>query len=148
MQDIKEKAVKVMAQHQDLERRTNRILGMVTTAFGWDELARELGEVYDVLTEHFELEGQGGYMQNVREALPVRASVVEELEHAHEHLEETLRAIRKECARATDRQRIRDLFQQWLGDLVTHEEAENRLCLEAFGELKADGASLRQSLSR
>jgi hypothetical protein len=136
MDNLKQKALQVIAQHEELERRTDRVLGMLTSSFDWAALGRELGEIYDLITEHFELEGQGGYMQGVREALPVRSAAVEELERAHEGLEETLRAIRRETAKAADAGRVRELFQQWLADLVTHEEAENRLCEEAFGKLR------------
>ena len=133
--DVKQKALEVMEQHRELERRTQRVLGMLTSSIDWKELGRELGEIYDLITEHFELEGRGGYMQDVREALPVRSQAIEELERAHDDLEETLRAIRRECGKAEDAARVRELFQQWLGDMVGHEEAENRLYDEAFGKL-------------
>lgn len=135
MEDIKEKAVKVMAQHAALERHTGRVLGLVSGRFDWIELAAELAALYDIVTDHFELEGRGGYMHDVRDALPGRGSALDELEHAHVMLEETLREIRMECARAVDEERVRELFQRWLDRLVAHEEAENRLCYEAFGAL-------------
>ncbi len=132
-EDLRKHALKIIDQHLELERRSRYIVALLDAEPAWDDLTQELGGLFDVMSDHFELEGKGGYMKDVAVKLPHRSRKLEELEAAHDRLSASLDRVRLECAARRDWKGVRDLFQAWCGDLMEHEDAENALAEEAFG---------------
>lgn len=132
-QDLRRRALAIIDQHLELEQRTGRVARMLTESLDWDALGTELAELFDVMSGHFVLEGQGGYMKEIGEKLPHRSEHMRQLERAHGILEETLRQIRLACGERRDPAAVKALFDRWRSDLQAHEAAENSLAEEAFG---------------
>ncbi len=95
------------------------------------ELRQRMENVVSLVTCHFALEEEGGYLIAVRERRPEMAQRIDQLKAQHETLSETIRELMSsEITR--DPSLVRQSLQAWIQNMREHERLENELVLTAF----------------
>lgn len=119
-------------QHEDLNRETNRLIGLATHDFDWFDLDVELAKLERTLVRHFTLEEEGGYLREVEQIAPNEKPLIQRLEQSHQALREKLRELRHLAVDKKDKEGVRGAVLDWLDLLARHEAAENRLVQITF----------------
>ncbi len=126
----------IRQEHERLAALRRRLQEEVAAfCSSWTSLREELRVFKDHLRRHFELEEEGGFMEEVVRRWPHTASQVEALRAEHERLLREAEALLETSGRATEGQPMdawvatcRRLFSA----IREHEWKENRLIQEAF----------------
>jgi hypothetical protein len=99
---------------------------------GEAELHSRLEATRKLVSEHFRLEEQNGYMNTIRNRDPRFDRIIDQLADEHRELTEGLhRLIEKAATREAD-PLYRAEVHDWLNRLRRHEECENDLVQKAF----------------
>lgn len=120
-------ADRIRHQHEELMRLTERLHGAVAGDFDWQMIDGEVAMIEKVLSQHFHIEEQGGYMSHVLAAAPNEEANIRRLRGNHDELWMTLQQIRKDLSAQAERVQLRDDVLSWIEKLHRHEEAENLL---------------------
>ncbi|HZZ79205.1 MAG TPA: hemerythrin domain-containing protein [Gemmataceae bacterium] len=96
------------------------------------ELRSRLATTHTDVCEHFRLEEQGGYMDNMQMREPRLERTIAKLAAEHQELREALEEIRNEAAAARDIDDVlRYKVRTWIDRLLQHEQHENDVVQDA-----------------
>ena len=127
----------VLAEHQELRRLLTNVQRLLVVGESEKrELIAQVCELVDLCEAHFAEEETGGYMHDVIKAAPRLSHRAELLLAQHEHLLESLEALRvlvqSGVESAAWRKRVQQDFAQLARRLGEHESAEYRLVRTLF----------------
>jgi hypothetical protein len=107
---------------------------------GLEDLGLRLGKVRALITDHFRLEEEGGYMAPILKEEPRFGRLVEELLAEHGQMARALDALLEDVGRVRTRQEVlREAIRAWVGQVRQHESRENHLVQEAYHPSGATG---------
>ena len=103
-----------------------------------NDVATMLGSVCEHLVDHFKLEEDGGFFQQLTAQAPRLSDIAETLEEEHVHLLETAQSLAK-IAREGDGSdswwsRLETDFLDFSKRMLQHEAKEHDLLQQAYGE--------------
>jgi hypothetical protein len=97
------------------------------------ELRSRLATTHTDVCEHFRLEEQGGYMDNMQTRQPRLERTITDLAAEHRELREALDEIRNEAAVASDIDGVlRYKVKTWIDRFLQHERLENEVVQDAI----------------
>ncbi|MGF1583206.1 MAG: hemerythrin domain-containing protein [Gemmataceae bacterium] len=97
------------------------------------QLSARLQETQDHILEHFRLEEEGGYLQEIREAEPRLNREIDHLYEEHAVLAKVLQGLIDDLqAETTIDDTVRKKVQSWIKHVRKHESCENLLVEDVF----------------
>ncbi|MFN4260733.1 MAG: hemerythrin domain-containing protein [Gemmataceae bacterium] len=98
----------------------------------WGKLAARLEAIAAHLAEHFRLEEEDGYFDEVRQEQPRLERTIARLAEEHRQMADSLNALIQDAQRATNVETLPARIQEWIHSVRDHEARENALAQEAF----------------
>ena len=102
------------------------------------EVAEMVRQLSDAVENHFALEEEGGYLQDVVQRIPHMDERVRRLQEQHEELLETIQRLSMLATSGVESEtwwtRISQDAESFVNRLIDHEHAENELVQEAYTE--------------
>lgn len=126
-------------QHQHVRDALRQLMGLLDNATGdaqWAAKMRQrLADLRDQLKQHFDTEAEGGYLEEACVYHPELSGEMQRILSEHEGLLSELDRAVDQCESArSSPNAIQESVRQLAERLAAHEDAENRLLLQAFGE--------------